>query len=328
MKTEKIVVTYTITTEQYRAEVAAATGPVARTRRVEIPVGDLTPEARLALVGMQCDGSLAAGGRCMADDPAPTLDLGACAEVPTAADVSAELVARLDRAEMARAHGLAHYEDAVWRAERAPAEVDFTGAILHAREYIDYLSPRAVAVIERHRRAKAMANLTHYETCGGWPRYSHDDLGGELTTRWGVVEARRDAVERAAEQAKAAEAQAKVAERAAWIGEHGSERLKLALQLGQSLTGYDSERLTAEHPGWGWDNDGVDGEPRHQPDLSALQALATARAEFPQAELATLWPDCDGDDPSCEDHECGHRQHYVIRARYRGGKIRQVLHQI
>ena len=90
METTQISACYTLDDAIYRAEVAAATGPVARQREARIPVGDLTPAARLALVD--------AG---LANLSCPKVECGVRASAPSAAEASDVLVA-LGAAEAAR----------------------------------------------------------------------------------------------------------------------------------------------------------------------------------------------------------------------------------
>ena len=75
-----------------------------------------------------------------------------------------------------------------------------------------------------------------------------------------------------------------------WVRNHGSSRLKKALQLGlleQSLGAYRQERLEAEHPGWRWvaPGDATRLGTIQDPSEQALDALAAARQWSESAAL-------------------------------------------
>lgn len=296
MKTEKIVAAYTLTEAAYRPMVALAAGPVARNLQVEVPVGALTSAARLALLDLG-----------LAGQEAPRVDMGERDEAPDCASVSTELVAR----------GLAKAER---EAQRLLGEMMDEAK---AEDTIRYYEAHPECAQPLH--SGAYASDLH-----GCPRYLEDRLRAVLAKRRSIDKAAAEA--RAAEKAVVVAAEA--VERADWIRAHGSERLKLALQLGQPTQGYDSERLAIERPGWEWDSDGVDGEPRSRPDLEALQALAAARKGVTtEAELSTIYPECKNDCPAgctedSDDDYSGHTHRYVLRAEYRGGKIRKILHEV
>lgn len=287
MYTVKIIATYTLTEAVYRPLVALASGPVARGRQVEVPVGALTSAARLALLDLG-----------LAGQEAPRVDLGERDEAPDCASVSTELVSR-------------------WIAKHERESWILLGEVMEearAEDTIKYYETHPECAAPLH--SGAYASDLH-----GCPRH----LEGRLR----AVLDKRKVIDRAADEARAAEKAAAAAaaqtERADWIQAHGSERLKLALELRQSLQGYDGERLAHEHPGWEWDRDGIDGEDPRQPPLCVLQVLAAARTGeggFPEATLGTLLPDCDN---SCAD-DCGHSDWvYVLRAEYRGGRVRQIF---
>jgi len=78
-----------------------------------------------------------------------------------------------------------------------------------------------------------------------------------------------------AELAKTAETE----ERRQWIEAHGSERLKLCVELGVGCEqAYRNERLAATYPGWVWaDTMPGRGHDPHDPPIEALHALRAAR---------------------------------------------------
>lgn len=103
-------------------------------------------------------------------------------------------------------------------------------------------------------------------------------------------EAERRAKERAAEKARE--------ERDAWIRAHGSERLRLALDLGEisnAWGAYRDERLAVERPGWEWDHTDKEDD-RLNPSLDELRALAEARKTDPDVRLQSLPTDKEDED--------------------------------
>ena len=99
-----------------------------------------------------------------------------------------------------------------------------------------------------------------------------------------------DRIKREAEaaQAKAAAEAAAKAEVAAWIAAHGSVRLRRCVAEGiECAAAYRDERLALERPGWEWDTDGVDSEPRNPSD-EAFTLLDEARKTAPDAKLNYL----------------------------------------
>lgn len=87
MRTKMIVASWRLDDAAYRAEVAQATGPVDRDRQTEIPVGEITPAARLLLLEI---GGGYYGGR-LSDAERALVQCGDRAVAPTAAEVSAIL---------------------------------------------------------------------------------------------------------------------------------------------------------------------------------------------------------------------------------------------
>lgn len=82
-------------------------------------------------------------------------------------------------------------------------------------------------------------------------------------------------------------------DRAHWVRDSGSERLRMALDLGlidQSDKVYREERLRQERPGWVWAHELPAHEAKQirNPSVEAMRALAEARAADPAATLAYL----------------------------------------
>jgi len=72
---------------------------------------------------------------------------------------------------------------------------------------------------------------------------------------------------------------AEAEERQQWIEVHGSERLKLCVELGVGCEqAYRNERLAATYPGWVWAPTSLDQDPDpHDPPIEALYLLRAAR---------------------------------------------------
>ncbi len=99
---------------------------------------------------------------------------------------------------------------------------------------------------------------------------------------------------------KRAKKEAVAAERAAWIRAHGSARLKRCLEEGIECGGaYRDERLAAERPGFEWDTDGENKDPRNPPE-AAFAGLDEARNVAPDAKLVYLVVDEETDDETGE----------------------------
>lgn len=120
MDTENVVAQYQLTEDTYRAEVAAATGPVSRHRATTIPVGDLTSEARLALLEII---DTTSGYRTLANYRCPQINLAPRAEPPTPPEVSAVLVDFLAAQAVRRREAAAI--EAERNAEAARREVEW-----------------------------------------------------------------------------------------------------------------------------------------------------------------------------------------------------------
>jgi len=113
-------------------------------------------------------------------------------------------------------------------------------------------------------------------------------------------------------RAKAAAQAAFLADAEDWIREHGSERLRAILDEGLldgSLALYRAERLTAERPGWIYDDNWCGGDVEHRdirnPSMEALEALGVARAAGIECELR--WAH-HGDS---DDYEYGDQLKYI-----------------
>lgn len=118
-------------------------------------------------------------------------------------------------------------------------------------------------------------------------RYVPDALAGaeaaarEVRTRLQAEESARKA--------------AAIADRAAWIAEHGSERLRLALSLGQEAAvhkSYLGERLAMELPGWRFSSAASDidmEEDPREPTMEALRALRDAHTAGLQRAVELVW---------------------------------------
>ncbi len=119
-----------------------------------------------------------------------------------------------------------------------------------------------------------------------WPEY----VALETSRRQNEV-AREAAAKTAAEKAeaeKAAKAALARADMEAWIAAHGSERLRRCVAEGiECAAAYRDERLALERPGWEWDTDGEDLEPRNPPE-AAFAVLDEARETAPEARLSHL----------------------------------------
>lgn len=112
-----------------------------------------------------------------------------------------------------------------------------------------------------------------------------------------------------------------------WIAQSGSERLRLALELGLSDAiekSYREERLQLEREGWRYEDprDGHDLEEEiREPSIGALRALADARKVDPEVGLVFLRTehdaDCQGDD-ACS---CDARQGPALAAEFLGKPI-------
>jgi hypothetical protein len=104
MQTSAVKANYNLTEDGYRAEVRAATGPVSRERSISLPIGDLTPEARLAI---------ADGEKYQHQWGNPSsIDMPASDTPPDAGAVSAALVDRADRRRQAELDRLRRVADA------------------------------------------------------------------------------------------------------------------------------------------------------------------------------------------------------------------------
>jgi len=87
-----------------------------------------------------------------------------------------------------------------------------------------------------------------------------------------IIAADREKLER--EAARAEEER----EVSAWVETHGSERLRLAVDLKQDCDGiYQSERLEIEHSGAYWDSNKFEDSDVINPSLEALRMLASVR---------------------------------------------------
>jgi hypothetical protein len=101
MRTESVRIQYTLTDAVYRENVRQATGPTSRAQQVDLPVGDLTPDGREALLAIPY----------AADNPHPWFTWpGKLSGAPTAIEVSQFLtlqaMAEQERVERAAAEEL------------------------------------------------------------------------------------------------------------------------------------------------------------------------------------------------------------------------------
>ena len=86
------------------------------------------------------------------------------------------------------------------------------------------------------------------------------------------------------EQRQANERRSAQDEAASWVAEHGSDRLKMAVEAGilhQAMGAYRDERLRAEHPGWMWvdrDDTGELDNKAMNPSEDAIRLLLQARS--------------------------------------------------
>ena len=140
--------------------------------------------------------------------------------------------------------------------------------------------PRVVA-----RRAEAQASVRAQQA--EW-QIGYDAWAGERATAYEAAKTAKTAAEQAARE-----------EREAWISEHGSERLRLAVELAiEHERVYLDERLAHDLPGWSWGlpDDLCGGwvtsieKPPRNPPLRALQALQALQATK-LAEEAGVGPD-------------------------------------
>lgn len=223
MRTIAINVTYTLDDNCYRAAVAAATGPVAREHTCACPVGDLTPEGRLALLTLN-----------LAEHEHPNITWPRqVATAPTASEVSAELCARVATAASALAARVAlvgayldqYVISACWPSWKLPGidlQSDGCDCPVALRPRLDEIRARS-RVLACEAAAEAAA---------------------------------REAAAARAAAAKAAAAKAAVAEAEAsartWVAEHGaplSPELARAASEGRSvrseITRLVSERVRA-----------------------------------------------------------------------------------
>lgn len=141
MKTETIKVTYSLTDEVYRANVREASGPTPRVLEVEIPVGELTPEGRLALLEIPIPSG---PFYCPAAESAEYLLTWGTpiAAAPTAEDVSAELVRRAEKVKAEKA--------AKENAERERAEAAHAAHAARVAELTGLLNVLDVEFAEVH----------------------------------------------------------------------------------------------------------------------------------------------------------------------------------
>jgi hypothetical protein len=212
MKTEKIEVSYDLTEEVYRSNVRNATGPTPQRLTVEIPVGDLTPEGREALLSWCPPGSYSPAAASLAVHLAWPTHLAAA---PDAAAVSGRL--QLLAVEQRR--------EAEQKAAREAEQ-------------------KAAREAERARKAAELrAKLAVWET---------DLPSGKLPSTYDVrqyapdLEGRVEALRvRIAEHNAAEEAAADAKERA-WVErvatEHGRPELARAAREGRKL-GFEPELL-------------------------------------------------------------------------------------
>jgi len=80
-------------------------------------------------------------------------------------------------------------------------------------------------------------------------------------------------------------------ERLRWCAEHGSPRLRKAVDMGlldESNMVYQEERLEKDYPGWEWERDSDRYNPIHNPSLKAMEALEKIRCEI-EAESYLHW---------------------------------------
>jgi hypothetical protein len=235
-------------------------------------------------------------------------------DAPTWESVLAE-VARIVAAEAKRAADAADklaQDTADWRRRAAEYLAGGEDVAVHGYRYSATDEEVAAVQAERDRRTERamVAKTAEVESviellAGGegtldTPGVSWLEIGGKRIS-WsrngGIsadLQARIDQVSRQrAEQKKRDEAAAKrlaIAERDAWIVAHGSARLKKGLATGmidKMGSVYLDERI-AHDLGEDWSNWQAAPEPKHNdrlnPDESELDALAEARAK---------WPDCD-----------------------------------
>lgn len=119
-----------------------------------------------------------------------------------------------------------------------------------------------------------------------------------------AAEARREAE---AEAAKQAALEAARAEMIFWIRDHGSERLKKAVEANvenQCRGVYRDERLALELPGWQWLDDDAEISDARNPSEAALDALLEARrSQGEKVKLCKVRESCDENlDEEAEDN--------------------------
>lgn len=125
------------------------------------------------------------------------------------------------------------------------------------------------------------------------------------------VDVERVATERARERARV--------ERDAWIAQHGSERLRRALQLGlvDKVQGsYLEERLALDRPGWRYELSDETRRDSLEPSNAALMALEAAQALYPNCELVWLRYGSDG----CEALADTYLDEHLIVQEVKGGR--------
>jgi hypothetical protein len=249
-------------------------------------------------------------------DGRPVSSGGFCVDAPTwesvLAEVARDVAAEAKRTADAIAERERNTED--WRKRAAvymAGGEDANNSLLAYTYEASREEVRAVQAERDRRTERAMvAKTAEVESvierlAGGegtldTPAVSWLEIGGKRIS-WsrngGIsadLQARIDQVSRQrAEQAKRDEAAAKrlaIAERNAWIVAYGSDRLKKGLATGmidKMGSVYLDERI-AHDLGKDWSNWQAAPEPKHNdrlnPDESELDALAEARAK---------WPDCD-----------------------------------
>jgi hypothetical protein len=280
METTKISLRYSITREFQFAEVLAGR-PIAISgeREVEVPLKEAIERGAIWIDSK--------GHLVRVSDPTPTMvtDEDGCTvaydHVPSDAELLSDWRAVL---ELRRAKEAARKEHAEReRAERAERDTEVLRAFIEGHG--EYRSARRYGLSELH----LYGNPDRTGACRSIFNTDIDrDLFDAAVRHGEEIEAERQA-------RISAEAEARAEERDAWIREHGSERLRAALDtdmIGACEASYRAERLAHDFPGWTDSMPGSEGA-ASEPTLAELLAFADARKSVPDCVMVSVDVDDD-----------------------------------